>query len=189
VVESSLEVGGKNYQGDRQPSQQQHQNKDKQSIQCYRCEKMGHTTSFCRTHWEKIHYKKEKNQDKNKQPPEKGNPPESVHYVVVHCNLDIGEVFSTSFSSWNDTRLLDTGATCHMTFIKYFFETFNDQIDGVVYFADKSQLKPSGIGSVRLKLPIYVDYILHDILYLPQLKRNVLSLIHIRKQGPFNSCV
>jgi transposase InsO family protein len=70
-----------------------------------------------------------------------------------------------------------------MTFRKYFFETFNDQIDGVVYFADKSQLKPSGIGSVRLKLPGFVDYILHDVIYLPQLKRNLMSLVHIRQQG------
>ena len=44
-----------------------------------------------------------------------------------------------------------------MTFRKYFFETFSAKNDGVVYFVDKSQLKPSRIGSVRLKLPRYVD--------------------------------
>ena len=64
---------------------------------------MGHTTSFCRTHWEKIHDKKEKNQDKHKQSPEKCNPLQYAHYVVAHCILGIEEVFSTSFSSWNDT--------------------------------------------------------------------------------------
>ena len=53
-----------------------------------------------------------------------------------------------------------------MTFIKDLFETFNDQIDGVVYFVDKSQLKLLRVGSVRLKLLGYVDYILHDVLYL-----------------------
>ena len=89
MVESSLEVVGKNYQGDRQPSQQQHQNKDKQSIQCYRCGKMGHNANFCRTPWENICDKKEKNQYKDKKPSEKGNPLESAHYVVVHCNLCI----------------------------------------------------------------------------------------------------
>jgi hypothetical protein len=37
-----------------------------------------------------------------------------------------------------------------MAFKKYFFETFNDQMDGVVYVAKKYQLKPSRIGSIRL---------------------------------------
>jgi hypothetical protein len=70
-----------------------------------------------------------------------------------------------------------------MTFKRVFFETFSNHIDGIVYFADKSQLKASGIGSIRLHLPRFVDYILHDVLYIPQLKRNMMSLIHIRQQG------
>ena len=110
-------------------------------------------------------------------------PPEYAHYIVAHCNLSINEVFSTSFASWEDTWILDTGATCHMTFRRDCFDTFSDHIDGIVYFVDKSHLKPSGIGSIRLKLPIIADYILHDVLYIPQLKRNLMSLIQVRQQG------
>ena len=106
--------------------------------QCYRCGKTGHNTNYCRTSWDKIVNKKEKVQDKGD---DKGNPLESAHYVVAHCNLGIKEYFSTLFS-WNDIWLLDTGATCHMTFRKDFFETFSDQIDGVVHLANKFQLKP-----------------------------------------------
>ena len=69
--------------------------------QCYRCGRTGHTASYCRTSWEKIVNKKEQVQDK-------GNPPESAHYVVAHCNLGIEEAFSTSFS-WNDNWLLNIG--------------------------------------------------------------------------------
>ena len=68
-----------------------------------------------------------------------------------------------------------------MTFRKDFFETFSDQIDGVVHLADKSQLKPSRIGSVRLKLSGLADYILSDVIYVPQLKRNLISLVQIRQ--------
>jgi hypothetical protein len=70
-----------------------------------------------------------------------------------------------------------------MTFRRDFFETFSNHIDGIVYFADKSQLKSPGIGSIRLRLPGLADYILHDVLYIPQLKKNRMSLIHIRQQG------
>ena len=90
---------------------------------------------------EKIVNKKGQIQDKgNDKENAKGNPPESAHYVVAHCNLGIEEAFSTSFS-WYDIWLLDTGAICHMTFRKYFFEMFSDQIDGVVHLENKSQQK------------------------------------------------
>ena len=54
--------------------------------QCYRWGKNGHIASYCRTSWDKIVNKKEQVQDKGN---DKGNPPESGHYVVAHCNLGI----------------------------------------------------------------------------------------------------
>ena len=70
---------------------------------------MGHIANVCKSPWEKICEKKEK-------PLERGNPLESAHYVIAHCNVGIEEFFRTSNSCLNDTWLLDTGATCHMTF-------------------------------------------------------------------------
>ena len=57
--------------------------KERPSIQCYRCGKMGHSANLCRTPWEKICEKKEK-------PLERGNPPESSHYVIARCNVGMG---------------------------------------------------------------------------------------------------
>jgi hypothetical protein len=54
-----------------------------------------------------------------------------------------------------------------------------------VYFADKSNLKPSGMGTIRLKLLGFPDFLLHNVLYLPEMKRSLLSLVHIRQQGHF----
>jgi hypothetical protein len=70
-----------------------------------------------------------------------------------------------------------------MTHRKDFFEDFTDNVDGVVYFADQSKIKPSGLGTIRLKLPSLSDFLPDHVLYLPQLKRNLLSLVHIRQQG------
>ena len=136
---------GHYHQGDKQQDDRRpkHFQNDKQSLKCYMCGKLGHTSSHCHPPWDKISEKKEQ------QPPNKGKPPEYANYIVAHCNLSINEVFSTSFASWEDTWILDTGDTCHMTFRRDFFETFNNHIDGIVYFADKSQLKPS----IRLWLP------------------------------------
>jgi len=54
-----------------------------------------------------------------------------------------------------------------MKFRRYFVETFSDDIDGVIHFADKSQIKLSGIGSIRLKILNFADYLLQDVLYIP----------------------
>lgn len=54
-----------------------------------------------------------------------------------------------------------------MKFTQDFFETFNDDIDDVIYFVDKSQIKPSSIGSSHLKILNLEDYVLHDVLYIP----------------------
>jgi len=66
-----------------------------------------------------------------------------------------------------------------MNFRRDFFEEFTDNVDGVAYFTNKSKLKPSGLGTIRLKLPGLPYFLLHHVLYLPQLRRNLLSLVHI----------
>ena len=52
----------------------------------------------------------------------------------------------TSLSSYKDCWLLDTGATSHMTFRKYYFEELNDLENDIVNFVDKSSHIPRGVG-------------------------------------------
>ena len=93
------------------------------------------------------------------------------------------DAFSTSFSSWYDSWVIDIGATCHMTFRRDLFDQFSDNNDGVVYFVDKSQIKPSWIGSIQLKIPRLPNYTLNYVLYILQFQRIFLSLIQIRQEG------
>ena len=58
-----------------------------------------------------------------------------------------------------------------MTFRRDFFEEFMDNVDGAVYFVDNLKLKPSGFGTIRLKLPRLPKFLLHDVLYLPKLRQ------------------
>ena len=58
-----------------------------------------------------------------------------------------------------------------------------NQIDGIVYFADKSSIKPKGMGTIRLKMPGFPNFLLKNVLYLPELQRSLLSLVQIRQQG------
>jgi len=70
-----------------------------------------------------------------------------------------------------------------MNFRRYSFEEFTNSVDGAVYFVDKSKLKPSGLGTIRLKFPGLPYFLLHDVLYIPNMRRNLFSLVHIFQQG------
>lgn len=143
------------------------------------CNRNGHESSTCHTPWEKIKEYREKQEQQGEQ----NKASASAHFIIVECNVGLSDLLNTSFTSWEDAWLLDTGASCHMTFQRGFFEELSFDIDGAVYFANRSQLKLSGIGSIWLRLPGYPDFLLHKVLYLLELRRNLLSLVLVRQQG------
>eukprot|EP00253_Pinus_taeda_P016613 PITA_16613 len=113
-----------------------HSQGEKADLQCIRCKINGsHDASTCKLPWDKIEQKR--NQQKGKtDDTDKGKAPESAHYIEAQCNIGVNEdLFNTSLASWKNDWLLDSGATCHMTHRKDFFEDFTDNVDGVVYFA------------------------------------------------------
>jgi hypothetical protein len=111
----------------------------------------------------------------------KGKEPD--HYVVSHCNIGVTEdFFNTSLSSWGDAWILDTSTTSYMKFQRYLFKDFNENVDGIVYFSYKSSIKPSRMGTIRLKLPGLSDFLLHNVVYLLELQRRLLSLVYIRNK-------
>jgi hypothetical protein len=56
-----------------------------------------------------------------------------------------------------------------MTFQRDLFEGFNDNVDGMVYFENKSSLKPLGMGTIKLKFLGLPYFLLHNVLYLPKM--------------------
>jgi len=71
-----------------------------------------------------------------------------------------------SYASWEDVRLLDMGGTCHINFKRDFFEELNEDVDGAVYFTDRSKIKSSRIDSIKLKILGFLDFMLQNVLYL-----------------------
>jgi len=127
----------------------------------------SHDASTCKLPWEKI--EQQRNQQKGKtDDTNEGKAPESTHYVVAQRNIGVNEdLFNASLASWKNDWLLDLGATCHMTHRKDFFEEFTDNVDGVVYFANQSKIKPSRLGIIMLPFPGIPNFLMHHVLYLP----------------------
>jgi hypothetical protein len=69
-----------------------HNQGDRSNLHCTRCKKNGsHKVDDYRVPWDKIKQDRQnKKEDKGKPTePTKGNPLESSHYIVVHCNIGV----------------------------------------------------------------------------------------------------
>ena len=55
---------------------------------------------------------------------------------MAHCNIGVTEdLFNASLTSQKDDFFLDSRETCHMSFRRYLFEEFTDNVDGEIYFS------------------------------------------------------
>lgn len=128
----------------------------------------GHEAKTCKNPWEKIKEQEEKDKALEQA---KCNALELSHYVIAHYNIGLHkDVFSIAFSSWIVTWLLDTSSTYQMMFQRKYFKQFDENIDCIVYFIDKSSLKPSRIGTIKLNFPELSDFVLHVVLTMQTLK-------------------
>ena len=81
----------------------------------------------------------------------------------------------------SDQWIVDSGATCHMCNDKGLFDDFSDLPQAQdVTLGDGHNLKAVGRGSVTLELELSKDRVkkckLHDVLYVPNLSFNLLSV-------------
>ena len=82
-----------------------------------------------------------------------------------------------------DLWYLDTGVSSHMTSIKSFFHSINKDEKGNVNFGDGSSIKYEGRGTIIVICKNGEEIELKGVLYLPKLKKNILSLEKLDDQG------
>ena len=83
-------------------------------------------------------------------------------------------------TNWNT----DTGATSHMTPHKHWFRSYSPHIVPI-RLANNTQIYSAGLGSIEFQ-PIIGDVpgrpiVLHDVLHVPDLGSNLLSLFHLTR--------
>ncbi|KOB72135.1 Uncharacterized protein OBRU01_11181 [Operophtera brumata] len=100
----------------------------------------------------------------------------------------VEEVANTA-ESYDDVWLLDSGASVHMTFRKDFFlnlELFSDGGERLVKLGNQQNVKVCGMGTVMIKKFIngqWEENILNDVIYVPELCRNLFSEGAIMRLG------
>ena len=78
---------------------------------------------------------------------------------------------------------LDTGASSHMTGIKSYFNTIDENIKGVIRFGDESSVVYEGKGSISVCDSDGKELNLDGVLFVPTLRVNILSIGKLDDDG------
>ncbi|GAU48263.1 hypothetical protein TSUD_405090 [Trifolium subterraneum] len=140
--------------------------KDKSHIQCYNCEKWGHYASNCRS-------KKEKDTSDDANLVEEQSDKEVVTFMAAMSEEQLA----------NGEWFLDTGCSNHMTGHKDWLIKFDSLRKSKVRLADSRSIQAEGIGNIIIKRRDGSSAEIEDILYVPGMDCNLLSVGQLIEKG------
>ena len=110
------------------------------------------------------------------------------HQPAEAANIEIdsdGDLLSvvTSEKRSKIEWILDSGCTFHMCPYRDLFATFEPSHSGVVLMGNDAQCKVAGIGTIQIKTHDGVVRTLTNVRYIPDLKRNLISLGTLESLG------
>lgn len=125
-------------------------------MQCYNCDKFGHFANECGS----------KESQEEAQFADGESETDEVVLMADLVDEDSEEVM------W----YLDTGCSNHMSGNRASFVNLDDTVKSSIRFGDNRMVKDEGIGSVRIRKNDGKLCTITDVLYVPSMKSNLISL-------------
>lgn len=131
--------------------------------------------AFCRKkgHWKKDCPILKKNDNKN--------PTANVVHVIDD-DTELAMIGS-SLPHHSEEWILDSGCTYHMCPNRDWFSSFEELDGGSVFMGNDNTCKTKGIGKIRLRLHDGAIRVLTDVRYVPDLRKNLISLGALESKG------
>ena len=157
--------------GSKEKALSHHGKKARSSIRCHYCKKLGHMIKDCH---ERMKNEKEK---KPVQPQRSKGKGANVSLLATYA-------LATSRLNQRNSWIVDSGATCHICCNKKLFNELELESSVEITLGDNTTIKSSGSGTVKLQLDgSHRNGILHNVLFVPQLTFNLLSVTQTTKYG------
>lgn len=137
------------------------------NITCFNCQKKGHFASKCRA-------PKKPREEKSADQHQKKNSNKSQVNTTAFLSSTLLQ------SDDNESWVMDSGASAHMTYKRKYFATFNENADNneVVKLGNNQELIVKGKGTVNIKKFIsgeWFDSYITNVLYVPDLRKSLFS--------------
>ncbi|KAF2323229.1 hypothetical protein GH714_034246 [Hevea brasiliensis] len=157
--------------------------KSKKGRTCYNCGKKGHYKRECRF------LKKHKKEDTNNsaQNSNKANIVEqTTELIAMISDLHIGMVTELNMATTTKSNdwWYDSGATVHVCNDKTQFKNYEEVVNGQkVLMGNHDSAKVVGKGSVELNFTSGKKLLLVNVLYVPEIRKNLVSASLLCKKG------
>ncbi|KAJ4736375.1 Transposon Ty1-NL2 Gag-Pol polyprotein [Rhynchospora pubera] len=115
--------------------------------------------------------------------PRKAKREDESNSVNAAAGDDSGDALVLCVDSPIESWVLDSGASFHSTSCKELIKNFVAGQYGTVYLADGKPLSITGKGDVHIKSDNGYKWALHDVRYIPGLKKNLISVGQLDKEG------
>lgn len=144
----------------------------KKIIKCYYCHEEGHIRRLC---------PKRKKETKDKETI-------SGDAAVVEEGYESSDVLVVTTNNSDKQWILDSGCSFHMTPNRDWFESYEDRDGGQVLLGNNKACKVTGIGSIRIRTHDGIERLLTEVRFIPELKRNLISLGLLDQNGYTYKC-
>jgi hypothetical protein len=153
---------------------------DYSSIQCYHCDKMGHIARHCPARREEYKRKNKRHHAhavEDEEPPAKMLREQIKDYVLI-------STLSGSVTPGEETWLIDSGASKHMTGQRDILSCISEKkFSQKVTLGDDYQYPIKEVGESNYKLNSGNSMKMKDVLSVPGLTKNLLSVSALEKKG------
>ncbi|KAK2975045.1 hypothetical protein RJ640_021054 [Escallonia rubra] len=147
---------------------------DKSSIECWYCKEIGHIARKCPERKEKKNGKKHVNNANVAKEDDKSSNGDL--YLVFSVEQQEDNLLSVRDNSFSTEWFLDSACSFHMCPHKEWFDCLTPCDGGTVLMGNDVVCKVMGICTIKIKMFDGIVRTLGDVRYIPDLKKNLISL-------------
>eukprot|EP00253_Pinus_taeda_P019494 PITA_19494 len=148
----------------------------KRNDECYYCGKSGHHSKDC--------YKRKYNESKQRNRRHNGNfVDKDINDGFKNLKLFVSDAALSVENDDKNACFIDSSASLHMSCNREWFDEYRENIDGTyVCLGDNRSLKVQGYGVICVNLPNGQKKQIHNVMYVPDIKKNLISVSTITDQ-------